>query len=164
MAQVFAPLFPYVLTAILAGMLLRLSWIDAKTLRLPDSHTFPLIVMGLGLALLFPEPTFQARMIGATAGFLSLGLVGEIYFRRTGAEGLGLGDAKLFAAAGAWLGWQALPIVLLIASVTGLVFVATRRRKDRTPAVPFGPMLAGGLFLCWVGQMFATANWPFRHL
>ena len=161
MDQVLGPLLPYFLTAVLAGILLRLAWIDCKTFRLPDHYTLPLIVLGLGLSLLFAQPTFTARLIGAAAGFMSLGLIGEIHFRRTGVEGLGLGDAKLFAASGAWLGWQALPMVLLVASVSGLLLAATLRRGPRAAPIAFGPMLALGFQLCWIAPTFFPALWPF---
>ena len=143
-----------VLTIFLAGMLLRLTWIDATTLRLPDRYTLPLIALGIGLAVVLPDPTLAARLIGAVAGFVSLGLIGEIHFRRTGVEGLGLGDAKLLAAAGAWLGWQALPTVVLIAAVTGLCVAALRGAGRRHAPIAFGPMLAFGFFLCWIVQRF----------
>jgi leader peptidase (prepilin peptidase) / N-methyltransferase len=84
-------------------------------------------------------------------GFVLLAVIGEVYFRRKGTEGLGLGDAKLFGAAGAWLGWQALPTVLLIGSVGGLVFALIRGRTDR---VAFGPWLALGLWVMWVARRY----------
>lgn len=161
MDQVSGALLFYGLTAVLAGILLRLAWIDHRTFRLPDRYTLPLIVLGLGLSPLFGEPAFTARLIGAVAGFLSLGLIGEIHFRRTGAEGLGLGDAKLCAAAGAWLGWQALPMVVLIASVAGLAYATALRRTDRGAPIAFGPMLALGFFLCWIGQRLFPVTGPF---
>ena len=164
MDQVFGPNLSYVLTAGLAGILLRLAWIDVKTLRLPDGYTLPLIVIGLGLAVFIPQPTLAARLVGAAAGFLSLGLIGEIHLRRTGIEGLGLGDAKLFAAAGAWLGWQALPVVVLIASLAGLVWVTMLRRAPHSAPIAFGPMLTLGFFLCWIGQGFFQMSWRFAGL
>ena len=101
-----------------------------------------------------------ARLIGAAAGFLSLGLIGELHFRRSGAEGLGLGDAKLFAAAGSWLGWQALPLVLLIAALAGLAY-AILRLGPRDAPIAFGPMLAFAFLLCWIVQGFFTLSSPF---
>lgn len=161
MDQLSDPLLSIALSGLLAGILVRLAWIDLKTLALPDRYTLPLIGLGLGLSVFLPQPTFSARLIGAVAGFLILGLIGEVYFRRTGSEGLGLGDAKLFAAAGAWLGWQALPMVLLVASLCGLVYVTMLRRAERNLPVAFGPMLALGFFLSWVQQSFFAESWPF---
>jgi len=141
------------LTVFLTAVLLRLSWLDIKTLRLPDSYTIPLIMLGLWLPWLIPGPDFPARVIGATAGFASLGLIGEIHFRRTKVEGLGLGDAKLYAAAGAWLGWQVLPVVILIGSMAGLIFAAIFRRGRLREGIAFGPMLALGFMLSWLWQL-----------
>ena len=146
------------LTVLLAGILGRLSWIDARTLRLPDLYTVPLIIVGLGLSWQLRDPGFQSRIVGAAAGFLCLALIGELYFRRTGAEGLGLADAKLFAASGAWLGWQSLPPVLLIASLTGLLYVALFRRKQGVAEIAFGPFLATGFMSCWISQMFPAST------
>jgi leader peptidase (prepilin peptidase) / N-methyltransferase len=76
--------------------------------------------------------------------------MGEWYFRRYGQEGLGLGDAKLFAAAGAWLGWQALPMALLIAAVSGLVVALALGKTARATPLPFGPALALGFWVTWL--------------
>lgn len=89
------------------------------------------------------------RLIGAVAGFVSLWAIGEAYRRVRGREGLGLGDAKLLGAIGAWMGWMALPFVLLAASVIGLVAAALTGALTRDRAVPFGAALA--LVLCRVG-------------
>lgn len=152
MEQLFSNIFPIALTVGLAGTLLRLAVIDLKTFRLPDAYTLPLVAAGLTLGGVFDDPAPVARLIGAAAGFAILALIGELHFRRSGTEGLGLGDAKLFAAAGAWLGWQALPLVLLIAAVTGLVY-AVAKGGGRAAPIAFGPMLALGFWLCWAGQM-----------
>ena len=141
------------LSVFLAAVLLRLTWIDVKTFRLPDSYTLPLIAVGLGLPWLIAGPDLLARLIGAAVGFASLGLIGEIHFRSKKVEGLGLGDAKLFAAAGAWLGWQALPVVILIASVSGLLYATLFRRGRLHDGIAFGPMLALGFLLCWLGRL-----------
>lgn len=141
------------LTIFLTAVLLRLSWLDINTLRLPDSYTLTLIIVGVGLPWLIPGPDLLARLMGATAGFASLGLIGEIHFRRTKVEGLGLGDAKLFAAAGAWLGWQALPVVVLIGSMSGLVYAIIFRRGRLQEGIAFGPMLALGFLLSWLWRL-----------
>lgn len=91
-------------------------------------------------------------IIGAVVGFALLAAIGAWSFRRSGIDALGLGDAKLFGAAGAWLGWQALPLVLLIASVGGIAFVMLRGRGRLRDAVAFGPFLAGGFWVVWVWQ------------
>lgn len=87
----------------LTAVLLAVARIDAQTFRIPDAISLPLIAAGLGLAAL--QAGWLDHLIGALLGFAVLAGIGEAHFRRTGREGLGLGDAKLFAAAGgmAWL-------------------------------------------------------------
>ena len=125
--------------------------IDARTLRIPDWLSLPLIAAGLLAAAFGPAAGLADRLIGAGAGFLTLGLVGEVHFRLRQREGLGLGDAKLFAAAGAWLGWQMLPWVLVVASVPALVWAVTHRARAE---VAFGPWLALAFWLCVQARLF----------
>lgn len=133
----------------LAGWwLLALALIDLRTFRLPDALTLPLLGSGLLLAiarlpadLALPDPRDAA--LGAAAGLLVLLVIRWLYARARGVEGLGLGDAKLAAAAGAWLGWAALPWLLLLAASTALVgALIVHRRLRGDLAVPFGPALA----------------------
>ena len=138
--------FDYVLTALLFGLLGWIVVADFRYRRIPDRASLPLIGVGLALTGVVSQIGLADRLIGAGVGFLVLWGLGEAFFRLRGVEGLGIGDAKLFAAAGAWLGWQALPAVLLIASVMGLVFAAVMRRRD----LAFGPWLAAGFALVWV--------------
>ena len=123
--------------------LLTLACIDLRSLRIPDMMSLPLLAVGLSLAWIGSLTTFADHLIGAGVGFLVLALFGEIFFRLRGREGLGLGDAKLFGAAGAWLGWQALPLVLLVAAVGGLVWALAQRQRE----IAFGPWLALGFWL-----------------
>ena len=127
--------------------LLAIAVIDLKTLRIPDVLSLPLVAMGLLVAGFSGVSVFAMHLIGAGLGFLVLAGFGEVFFRLRGREGLGLGDAKLFAAAGAWLGWQALPVVLLVAAVGGLVWAVLRRQNGE---VAFGPWLALGFWLVLV--------------
>ena len=131
-------------TAVLAVWLGAIAVIDARTLRIPDGLSLPLVALGLVVS-----QDLAGHLIGAGAGFLLMAGFGAAHFRLRGVEGLGLGDAKLFGAAGAWLGWQALPWVLLIGALGGLVWaLVTRRSGD----LAFGPWLALGFFVCWLGQ------------
>jgi leader peptidase (prepilin peptidase) / N-methyltransferase len=140
------------LTLALTLVLVVIAEIDARTRRIPDLLSLPLIGAGLIAAYRLPLLPIQHHLIGAGVGFALFALVGELYFRRTGTDGLGLGDAKLFAAAGAWLGWQGLPMVLLIAALGGLAFAVVRGRTDRRAALAFGPWLALGFWAVWVWQ------------
>lgn len=138
-------------TAILTALLLAVTVVDARTKRIPDALNAALVLTGLAYALLASRQDTGAHAFGAIAGFLSLGIFGEIFFRLRGREGLGLGDAKLFAGAGAWLGWRDLPFVLLVASLAGLVAALVFRKAlvdDR--GIAFGPFLAFGILVMWL--------------
>ncbi|QUJ76772.1 prepilin peptidase [Sulfitobacter albidus] len=139
-----------VLTGLLAGGLGWLAWIDLRTHRLPDRLTLPLIALGLCGAALEGWDRVVAGAIGGVAAYALLALVGHLHFNRTGREGLGLGDAKLFAAAGTWLGWAALPMVMLIAAGTALVFALLTRRGGTQ--IAFGPWIALGFMIVWLIQ------------
>lgn len=148
---------------ILGWTLIALSIVDVRTFLLPDCLTLPLIAAGVGhSAWLNTLPGSDAgsylleaawSLAAAAAGFLFMALVGRTFRQIRGIEGLGLGDAKLFAAAGAWLGLLALPSVMLIAAVTALVaaFLTHRLLKQgarlATMPLPFGPYLAGATWI-----------------
>jgi general secretion pathway protein O len=138
---------------VLSLILMRLAWLDLRTLRLPDVYTLPLIAAGLVLAALGDGIGLHNALIGSLAGFGLFWALGQYYFSRTGQEGLGLGDAKLFAASGAWLGYALLPYVLLLATLAGLAF-AVLRRSFENRQIAFGPWLALGFWLVWVSLHF----------
>lgn len=144
----------YIQAIVLTFVLARLSWIDLRTFRLPDVYTLPLILAGLILATGDKGIGLPASLLGCLLGFALFWAVGQYYFWRTGQEGLGLGDAKLFAASGAWLGPAALPYVLLIAALGGLVFLRMRKNAVRRE-IAFGPWLALGFWLVWIAEHFA---------
>lgn len=142
-------------TLALTLTLLLIARADLRSFRIPDALSLPLLVAGLVLASTLPELDRQAtvpvdHLIGAAAAFLLFALLGEVVYRRTGQEALGLGDAKLFGASGAWLGWQALPLVLLIASVGGLGYALIERRRTGGSAIAFGPWIAVGFLAVWL--------------
>jgi leader peptidase (prepilin peptidase)/N-methyltransferase len=140
--------------AILSFGLAWASMVDVDRFILPDVLTVGLGLAGLGFALGGGPQAFLPHLIGAAAGYLALGLVALVYQRLRGQSGLGMGDAKLLAAGGAWLGWTALPSVVLIASVSCLALLAGQAllRGERMPRgpVPFGPYLAGAIWLMWL--------------
>jgi leader peptidase (prepilin peptidase) / N-methyltransferase len=144
-------------TAILSAVLLAIAIIDLRSFRIPDTLSLPLIALGLIGAVAFVPATVHNHFIGAALGFGTLAAIGSFYFRKYGVDGLGLGDAKLFSAAGAWLGWQALPIVLLIAALTGIAFVLLRGKLHRSEALAFGPWLALGFWFVWVAPALFPA-------
>ncbi len=134
--------------------LLALMVIDLHTQLLPDDLTLPLLWGGLLLSLgsvFVPAP---ASILGAAAGYLSLWSVFQLFRLATGKEGMGHGDFKLLAALGAWLGWQALPTVILLSSVVGAavgIGLIVLRKHDRQVPIPFGPYLAAAGWLILIG-------------
>ena len=127
---------------ILLWALWRLARIDLAERRLPNRLTLPLVAAGLLLAALREAAVPWDEIAAAALGYALLALLGEAYWRMRQIEGLGLGDAKLFAAAGAWLGLAALPWVLLIASLGALIGVAAGLTRTEG-GIAFGPWLAG---------------------
>ena len=130
-----------------------LACIDVLALRLPDIFTLPLTAAGLLAAVWLPDRPIVDHLAGAAAGYGVMALLEWGYRRVRGRPGLGLGDAKLAAAAGAWLGWQALPSVLLIACAGGLVWAlaaAVSRKGGRQGPIPFGAPLCLAIWLVWL--------------
>ncbi len=138
----------------LGWALLTLAVIDVRHLLLPDGLTLPLVPAGLLAAWAVEPAKLQDHLLGAAAGFLFVASIGLAYRRFRGREGIGLGDAKLFAAAGAWVSWAGLPGVLLVAAASGLVghVLAARLRGEslRDRELPFGPYIAGAFWLVWL--------------
>ena len=144
---------------LLAGLvftwaLIALCFIDLEHQLLPDQITQPLLWLGLLLALPGYFTSLPAALFGAAFGYLSLWLIFHAYRLLTGKQGFGYGDFKLLAALGAWLGWQQLPLVILLASVSGALLgislILLRRHHLQKP-LPFGPYLAisGWIGLLW---------------
>jgi leader peptidase (prepilin peptidase)/N-methyltransferase len=140
-------IFEIGVAAALAVILGWAAWIDLKQMILPDWITLPLIPAGLALAWVQERPLIE-RVIGAVAGYAAFAGIAWIYRRWRDRDGLGLGDAKLLAAAGAWTGWASLPSVVLVGSVTALAWVLVARPDPQKP-FPFGPFLALGFWLVW---------------
>jgi leader peptidase (prepilin peptidase)/N-methyltransferase len=139
-----------------SAMLLALALIDWDTTLLPDDITLPLLWLGLVAAAMGWTPAgLNSALWGAVAGYLSLWSVYWAFKLATGKEGMGYGDFKLFAALGAWFGWQTLIPMILLASVIGAVIgigmkFSTGLREGGY--IPFGPFLAGaGLTALIVG-------------
>lgn len=132
---------------LLVWTLIALAFIDLDTTLLPDSLTLPLLWLGLLFNLDGRFAGLPDAVIGAMAGYLVLWSVYWLFKLVTGKEGMGFGDFKLLAALGAWLGWQLLPVTLLLSSVVGAAVGITMIllvRHDRRVPIPFGPYLAGG--------------------
>ena len=130
-----------------AAAIVTLALIDWDTTLLPDDITLPLLWAGLiGAALRWTAVPLTQAVWGAVAGYLSLWLIYQAFKLLTGKEGMGYGDFKLFAALGAWFGWQALVPIILMASVIGAIVGITLKMTGglrEGGQVPFGPFLAG---------------------
>ena len=134
--------------------LIALTFIDYDTQLLPDSITLPLLWAGLLLNLFGTYTDLQSAVVGAMAGYLSLWSVYWGFKLVTGKEGMGYGDFKLLAALGAWMGWQSLPLIILLSSLVGALLGITLivlAKRGRNVPIPFGPYLAtaGLIALVW---------------
>jgi leader peptidase (prepilin peptidase)/N-methyltransferase len=144
----------------LTWALIALAFIDLEHFLLPDRITLPLLAVGLLVNTIggFTDPL--SALIGAVSGYGILWAVYHAYRALTGREGFGYGDFKLLGALGAWLGWQLLPLVILLSAGVGAAIGITLillRRHQRSEPLPFGPFLAGAgwLVLLW-GQKWNT--------
>ena len=155
--------WPTLAALVLTWFLIALTCIDLETQLLPDSLTLPLLWIGLTLSLWAPRiggasvpVDLRSSVIGAIAGYASLWSVYHLFRLLTGKEGMGYGDFKLFAALGAWLGWQMLLPIILIAAAAGAIVgitVLSIRRQHRSTPIAFGPFLAAsGWLMLMVGH------------
>lgn len=144
----------------LASALLLLSYIDLRTGLLPDLLTLPLGIVGFGLSL-YTGGWIQS-VAGGVAGYALIAGLAAFWRSQRGYEGIGLGDAKLLAASGFWVGVIALPVILLVASIFGLVIALimakAMRSDDMNVAIPFGPFLALGTWAAWCGAQNLFVN------
>jgi leader peptidase (prepilin peptidase)/N-methyltransferase len=147
-------------------MLIALAGIDVREKLLPDQMTLPLLWVGLianlnGFFVPLPD-----AVLGTIAGYLALWSVYWLFKLMTGKEGMGYGDFKLLAALGAWLGWQMLPLVILLSSIVGAlvgIFMIILGGKDRNVQIPFGPFLAaaGWIALIWGDKIMSDYSSAF---
>jgi leader peptidase (prepilin peptidase) / N-methyltransferase len=138
------------------------SFIDLDHMILPDKFTLSGIVIGLIGAAINPEREFLPALYGVLAGGGFLWAVAYLYYALRGREGMGGGDIKLLAWIGAVLGWQAVPIVILVSSVIGSIvgiILALRTKDGMGLAIPFGPYLAGGALLYLLLNGPSWAEW-----
>ncbi|OGS95681.1 MAG: methyltransferase [Gallionellales bacterium RIFCSPLOWO2_02_FULL_57_47] len=139
---------------LLIWALLALTVIDFDTQLLPDDITLPLLWAGLLLNLFSVFTDLYSAVLGAVIGYLALWSVYWLFKLVTGKEGMGYGDFKLLAALGAWMGWQLLPLIILMSSLVGAIvgiFLIVALRHGRNIPIPFGPYLAcsGLIALFW---------------
>jgi leader peptidase (prepilin peptidase) / N-methyltransferase len=143
-----------VVSLLLAAALAALSAIDLNRYQLPDVITLPLAGSGLLISFWLGTMPLWWSAASAALGFLLLAGLARVYYHLRGRAGLGLGDAKLLAASGAWLGAETLPTVLLWATGAALVCVLVAARRDTSLSgatrIPFGPFLCFGTWLVWL--------------
>ncbi len=148
------------LHCLLTWSLIALSFIDIDHYLLPDSITLPLLWLGLLLSLFNLYTDAHASIIGAVAGYTVLWLVYKLFKLITGKEGMGYGDFKLLALFGAWIGWQYLPLIILLSSLVGAVIGITMIavvKQDHNKPIPFGPYLAAA---GWIAIVMGRKNQP----
>jgi len=152
----FYPITKDVVFTFQAITLFTLLWIltliDLETFLLPNALTLPGIVVGLLFA--FFTDNLINTMIGAVAGYTIFWLVAWVFYRITGKQGMGQGDFKLLAMLGAFMGWQALPFIIFISSLTGAILgsvILLLSKKGLRTEIPYGPYLAaaGLVWLFW---------------
>jgi len=153
-AATFPPGWGLLAALLLTWVLVALTFIDLDKMLLPDQLTLPLLWGGLLFNLAGGFVPLADAVIGAMAGYLVLWSLYWAFKLLTGKEGMGYGDFKLLAALGAWLGWQALPIVLLLSSLVGAIIgisLILLRNHHQNKPIPFGPYLAiaGWIALLW---------------
>ncbi|MCC0182416.1 prepilin peptidase [Aeromonas hydrophila] len=153
-ATTFAPGWGLLAALLLTWVLVALTFIDQDKMLLPDQLTLPLLWGGLLFNLAGGFAPLADAVIGAMAGYLVLWSLYWAFKLLSGKEGMGYGDFKLLAALGAWLGWQALPIVLLLSSLVGAfigIGLILLRNHHQNKPIPFGPYLAiaGWIALLW---------------
>jgi len=153
---------------LLTWALIAMSFIDIDHQLLPDSITLPWLWLGLMISLLPIFVDSHTSLIGAAAGYLSLWGIFWLFKLVTGKEGMGYGDFKLLALLGAWMGWQLLPVIILLSSVVGAVVgiaMIIMLGRDRNIPIPFGPYLAaaGWIAMLW-GQDITEAYLTYSGL
>ncbi|MBB4641039.1 prepilin peptidase [Rhizorhapis suberifaciens] len=140
--------------AVLVWFLITLAILDHRHFWLPDALTWPLAFLGFTLAMWVTPVALPDRVVGAASGYGSLMLIAVIYQWLRGRTGMGGGDAKLLGAIGAWFGWQPLPLVLLIASLTALTAAGLRAARggevSSSTQMPLGTYMAIATLPAWL--------------
>ncbi|MDR8525396.1 prepilin peptidase [Shewanella fidelis] len=157
----FGPTLEFALSSLLTFCLIALTGIDLDEMLLPDQITLPLLWLGLIINFNGVFTSLPDALIGAVAGYLSLWSVFWLFKLLTGKEGMGYGDFKLLAVFGAWLGWQVLPVIILLSSlvgaVVGITLIVVKKLNQGNP-IPFGPYIAAA---GWIAMIWGESiiNW-----
>ena len=149
-------------TLVFLYLLIAMTFIDADTQLLPDDLTYPLLWIGLLMNVQGHFVPLQDAVIGAFAGYMVLWTVATLYEKLRGQVGMGHGDFKLLAALGAWMGWSALPAIILMSSAVGAVVgisLIVFGGRERNVKIPFGPYLAAaGLIVMLYGKQITSVT------
>lgn len=154
----FGPTLQGLSALLLTAFLIAMAGIDIDHQLLPDNMTLPLMWAGILLSFWSVHVDLSTSVIGAVAGYLVLWSIYHLFRLLTGKEGMGYGDFKLLAALGAWMGWQILPLIVLLSSVVGAVVglaLMSAGKMHRDKPMPFGPFIAaaGWIALIWGEQI-----------
>lgn len=146
---------------LLTWSLISLTMIDFHKQLLPDNITLPLLSLGVVVSIFSLYTDLQSSVIGAMAGYLILWSIFHLFRLITGKEGMGYGDFKLLAALGAWMGWQYLPLIIILSSMVGAIIGISMMiffKHDKNIPIPFGPYLAiaGWIALMWGAEINST--------
>jgi leader peptidase (prepilin peptidase)/N-methyltransferase len=158
-AQHFGVSYQTLFALVLTWGLISLTMIDFDHMLLPDQFTLPLLWLGLLININGTFTDSSSAVIGAVVGYMSLFSVFWLFKLITGKEGMGFGDFKLFAVFGAWLGWQLLPLLILMASVVGAIVgisLMIFKNHQRQQGIPFGPYLA---IAGWISLLWGDGIW-----
>ena len=161
----FGPTLQGASALFLTASLVVMAGIDIDHQLLPDNLTLPIMWAGILLSLWNVHTDLESSIIGAMAGYLVLWSIYHLFRLLTGKEGMGYGDFKLLAALGAWMGWQMLPLVVLLSSVVGAgvgLFLMGAGRLKRDKPMPFGPFIAaaGWIALIWGADIIEFYGGP----
>jgi leader peptidase (prepilin peptidase)/N-methyltransferase len=150
----FGPNLQGLTALLLTAFLVAMAGIDIDHQLLPDNMTLPLMWAGILASFWSVHIDLYSSVTGAMAGYLALWSIYHLFRLLTGKEGMGYGDFKLLAALGAWMGWQMLPLIILLSSVVGAIVGLTLMglgKMNRDKPMPFGPFIAaaGWIALIW---------------
>ena len=148
---------------LLLAPVLAIAVIDARYLVIPNALSLFMLASGIVFVTITDASSLKDACIGVLVGGMTSYAISEIFVRVRGYKGLGLGDVKLVAAGGAWVGWLGLAPTLFLAATTALVYVAIRCIAvggfDQKTRIPFAPFLGGAIFVIWLLQKFGFSPW-----
>jgi len=156
-------LLPSLFALYLATVLVVSTVADIRHLIIPDLANAASLTGAVIFAALSPQHALVPQLIGGAVGGGAFFLLAVVFYRIRHHHGLGLGDAKFMVGAGTWVGWQSVPLLVLAASLSALIYVAIRKatdvRFDPQGRIPFAPFLSGATLVVWSLQEFEVIQW-----